>query len=577
VLTFFVGLGHPSIADSDEAFYAQAAKEMLNRGDWLTPHYNGQYRFEKPILYYWLIAFGYRMAGISELMARLPSAFAGLLLVLTTFVCARQWYDQSTGMLAGAITATSFGYVAVARQALPDLTLACFITIAVWSALMGMAAPQPTHAQHGRRWWLALSGIALAGGFLTKGPVGLVLPALVVGPLALWRCVRPPIPAAKPLRQRLVALAGDVALLSLICVVLAAPWFAAMTQSHGMSYLDRFFIGENVQRFTTERYNAPRPLWYYLPVLLGGLLPWSPLMLLWWRSLTPIFRGVQRVNPTVFSLALWALAPLLFYSLSIGKQPRYILPILPPLAILIARPLLETLHRLPNSPVHFSRDRLLASGGLLSAGILLLLGIFIDRAKILLPNLPVITVQTTAWLIGISAIAVGLISVSSRQRLIPVSLVIAAVISTLGVHGTLLSQAQTEPVQQMANLVQGASLEPIPYGRYRVFVRNLLYYVGRPHVDLASRDQVNVFLNSTERVLCVLSEDDLAWARSEGADVYEIGRVSYLDTGGLTLRTLLFPDPKKDLLTVVLVSNQRPAEGSGMDGEIRAPYARDSR
>jgi len=549
---------------------------MINRGDWLTPHYNGQYRFEKPILYYWLIALGYRVVGVTELMARLPSAFAGLLLVLTTFACARRWYDQATGMLAGAITATSFGYIAVARQALPDLTLACFITISVWSALMGMAAPHPTPPQHGRRWWLALSGVALAGGFLTKGPVGLLLPALVVGPLALWQCVRPPVPVTKPLGQRLVALAGDVSLLALICFILSAPWFAAMTQTHGTGYLDRFFVGENLQRFATDRYNAPRPAWYYLPVLLGGLLPWSPLMLLWWRSLTRVFRGVQRVNVTVFSLALWALTPLLFYSLSIGKQPRYILPVLPPLAVLLARPLLETLKQLPQSTPRPSRDILLASGGLLSAGILLLLSIFIDRAKILLPHIPMFTVQATAWLIGFSAIGVGLISVSSRQRLIPASLVIAAVISTLGVHGTLLSRVQTEPVQQMANLVRSASLDPIPYGRYRVFVRNLLYYVGRSHVDLASRDQVKAFLNSTEPVLCILSEDDLAWARSEGVNMYELGRVSYLDTGGLTLRTLLFPDPQKDLLTVILVSNQRPTEGSGLDGTLGA-YAQDSR
>ena len=133
-LTFFVGLGRPAITDSDEAFYAEAAREMVEGGDWVTPHYNGRYRFEKPVLHYWLAALGYLIAGVSELAARFPSAMAGLVLVLTTYACARRWYDESTGMLAGAITATSFGYVAVARQALPDLLLACFITLGTWAA-----------------------------------------------------------------------------------------------------------------------------------------------------------------------------------------------------------------------------------------------------------------------------------------------------------------------------------------------------------------------------------------------------------------------------------------------------------
>ncbi len=84
VLTFFVGLGRPAITDSDEAFYAEAAREMVAGGDWITPHYNGQYRFEKPVLYYWLAALGYLGVGVSELAARVPSAVAGLVLVLTT-------------------------------------------------------------------------------------------------------------------------------------------------------------------------------------------------------------------------------------------------------------------------------------------------------------------------------------------------------------------------------------------------------------------------------------------------------------------------------------------------------------
>ena len=146
LLTFFAGLGAPAIADSDEAFYAESAREMVELGDWLTPHFNYIYRFEKPILYYWLVAIAYTVGGVSEAAARFPSALAGLGLTLLTFGAARRYFDSPTALLAGLITATSFGCVGFARQALPDLTLAFFIALATWASLVAWMAPTDTDA-----------------------------------------------------------------------------------------------------------------------------------------------------------------------------------------------------------------------------------------------------------------------------------------------------------------------------------------------------------------------------------------------------------------------------------------------
>ena len=139
-LTFLAGLGCPAVTDSDEAYYAQAAREMIDRGDWLTPHYNGEVRFEKPVLYYWLAAATYAVAGTSPAAARLPSALAGVGLALLAFACARRWYDEGTALLGGVITATAFGYVAMARHALPDLPLAFFVTLTTWGRHRGVAS-----------------------------------------------------------------------------------------------------------------------------------------------------------------------------------------------------------------------------------------------------------------------------------------------------------------------------------------------------------------------------------------------------------------------------------------------------
>ncbi|MSO46013.1 MAG: phospholipid carrier-dependent glycosyltransferase, partial [Acidobacteria bacterium] len=170
--TFFLGLGRAAISDSDEGFYAEAAREMVEGGDWLTPHFNYEERWQKPILYYWLTAATYVVAGPSEWAARWWSALAGLGLVLITWAAARRLTArEDVAWLAGAIAATSYGYVAMARLALPDLPLTFFITLAIWSALE-------------RRW--TMTGIAVGLGFLTKGPVALVVPGIVLAPI-WWR------------------------------------------------------------------------------------------------------------------------------------------------------------------------------------------------------------------------------------------------------------------------------------------------------------------------------------------------------------------------------------------------------
>ncbi len=556
ILTFFVGLGRPAITDSDEAFYAEAAREMVEGGDWITPQYNGQDRFEKPVLYYWLAALAYLVAGVSETAARVPSAMAGLVLVLTTYACARRWYDEATGLLAGAITATSFGYVAVARLALPDLLLACFITLGTWAALNALVAPSRVEPDSRRRWWLLGAGAALACGFLTKGPVGVVLPAIVVGPLALWRCWTGRVSRPDGTGARLTRLALDVGVLALVVLLLAGPWFAAMTATHGLSYLDRFFVAENVERFVTPRYNTPRPLWYYLPILGAGLLPWSPFMLVWWRPIRRLAQRARRIQAVEVWLVVWALAPLFFYSVSAGKQPRYILPILPPLAVLLARGISR---RCPRSGPNGERprpDRLLAVAGVTSGTVLVIFGALVYRAQSLLTGVSAGAVLTGAVLLAVSGLGVSVVAVSARQRLIPGALAVAAVVATLSVHYVVLSRAGPEPVEEMAALVRAAGPETVSYGRYRVFVRNLVFYSGRPHVELTTAEQVLAFLGSTEPVLCVLGEADLEQARADGASAHELGRVTYFNTGNLNIGTLLSPDPSTDLETVILVTNQ---------------------
>ena len=549
-LTFLVGLGRPALTDSDEAFYAESAREMIERGDWLTPYYNGEPRFDKPVLYYWLVAAAYAALGPSPGAARLPAALAGVGLVLVTFFCARRLYDGPTALLAGLIGATSAGIVAMARQALPDLPLAFFVTLSVWTALVALLDERLPSGAGGRRRWLLASALAAALAFLVKGPVGPALVALVVLPLAVveWR------------RRRVFwrVTAADLGLAAAVFVIAALPWYVAMAAEHGTGYLERFFLAENVDRFATDRYNAPRPAWYYLPIVAGGLFPWSPFLLLWGPAVRRAWRG-RALDPRVLRLAVWAGAPLAFYTLSVGKQPRYVLPLLAPLAILLARAMLRALEGSPAARTAFA-----ASGAAAGASILLLGGLLYRARPLLLEWSGPVSLSTPAALLlaGGALVAASLAAwrhgpgAVPRARGIPALVAAAAAVTAVGTHLVVLASPGPAPVERVAAMIAAARVADEPYGRHRVFDRNLVFYMRTPHVELPAPRAARDFLRSPERVLCVLRAEDAALLRRKGLGLRRLGEVRYLNTGNLNLRTLLNPDPDRYLQHVVLVTNR---------------------
>ncbi|MCY4658997.1 MAG: glycosyltransferase family 39 protein [Acidobacteria bacterium] len=564
-LTFLAGLGCPAVTDSDEAFYAQAAREMVDRGDWLTPYYNGEVRFEKPVLYYWLAAAAYAATGVSPAAARLPSALAGIGLALLAWACARRWYDDRTALLAGVVTATSFGYVAMARHALPDLPLAFFVTLATWGAVVGLRVEPRGVGEHpAADRWLIAAGAGAAAAFLIKGPVGIVLPAVVVVPVAAWTWLR---------GRRPVATRGALLAAVAVFVVLAAPWYAAMAVEHGPAYVERFFVGENLDRFATARYNDPRPLWYYLPVVAGGLLPWTPFTVLWLPALARAWRE-RRSGGADLRLALWALAPLAFYTISVGKQPRYVLPVLPPLAVLLA----AAMRRAAGAG---AQTRGLLTGAAVAAGLLVALAA--ERLHAVRPLLVersgpwVAALAAASFVLGAAIVAAALVAhrdrapTARRGGLVPALVAAASVLLAVGTYSVVLATPREAPVERMAALVREARGAGEPYCRYRVFTRNLVFYAGAPAVTPFGFDAVRDFLRGSDRALCVLLEPDAAELEAEGLPLERLGAVSYLDTGSLTVEALLDPDPERHLRRVVLVANRPPPEPSprGRDAHAR--------
>lgn len=552
-LTFLAGLGHPALTDSDEAFYAESAREMVERGDWLTPHFNGQPRFEKPVLYYWLAGAMYWVAGVTPWAARLPSALAGFGLVLLAWACARRYYGEATAFIAGVVAATGFAALAMARQSLPDLPLAFLVSLSTWASLTGLLEEtdqddgSPAGGGH-RRAWLLVAGVAAAGAFLMKGPVGPVLVALAVAPAAAfdrWR-------GGALCRARMV----DIAVATAAFLLLALPWYGAMAVEHGAAYLDRFFFAENFDRFATDRYNDPRPVWYYLPIVAGGMLPWTPFMVLWVPGLRRAWRR-REFDTRAVRLGIWAAAPLLLYTLSVGKQPRYVLPTLLPLAVLIARAMTRAMR-----PDASRTDRRLYGASGVAAGIVVfLIGATVWYARPILIERPGMVIDGVAGAIatagGIATLVALWVTWKSRHlRAVPYAIAAAVAVAAIETHVMILASPGPAPVERMASMVVDARQADEPYGRYRVFDRNLVYYVGTPHVELVNLEAVRDFLRSPERVLVVLRADDAATLALRGIAFKQIADIPYVNAGNFNLRTLLEPDPQRYLLNVLLIANR---------------------
>lgn len=526
-LTFFLGLGRQAITDSDEAFYAEAAREMVEAGDWLTPHFNYDERWQKPVLYYWLTALMYLIAGPTEWAARFWSAFSGLGLALLSWRIARRLTgSDEAAWLAGAIAATCFGCFAMARLALPDLPLAFFMTLTIWSALE-------------ERWLLA--GTAAGLGFLMKGPVALAIPVVVLIPI-WWR------------ERRLTGLRlREVGVAAAAFALIGLPWYGAMAAVHGVAYLDSFFVGDNLERFATDRFNDPRPIWFYLPIVIGGMLPWSMYLLILPRQpLRDIVRRTRRLAFEEWRLLAWAFMPLLFFTLSVGKQPRYILPALPPLAILVARSLTRRIAE-DDPGERFDLAASVWATAALYAG----LAILLFRAQpLFMTAYPFLTYLGIA-LIATCALALAWLAASRRWQMLPMVMTASAAVLLLSMQFGALAGVRPEPIERMAAFIQRHRTSGEPVGAYQVFVRNLVFYARFKQAELFDEGRALDFLKSPDRVLLVVRAVDLPRLESiSGVTTKRLGEVQYLNTTNVRLRTLISPIPAQDLETVLLVANR---------------------
>jgi 4-amino-4-deoxy-L-arabinose transferase-like glycosyltransferase len=316
LVLFFYRLGAPGLMDPDEGRYAEIAREFFVLRDWLIPHLNLLPYLEKPPLVYWLTALSFKVFGYTEAAARLPSAASALAGVFLAYGLGRSLWGPTPGVLGALVLATCAGYVALGRLLTLDMTFSLFLNLGIGLGFLALRRGWP------RLWPWAYLALALA--VLTKGPVALVLAGLIWGIWVLF-------PGGE---------AGTVTWRSLIqpwswllLAVITLPWLVYV-QWRYPEFFQFFIVEQHFGRFLTPAIH-PQPLYYYIPVLLALLLPWT------WLLPWALTAGGRRPDPDRRFLVVWALVILVFFSLSRGKLAPYILPALLPLAGLMGRGLAE--------------------------------------------------------------------------------------------------------------------------------------------------------------------------------------------------------------------------------------------
>ncbi len=314
---FWWRLGTLGLIDPDEPFYAQTAREMVQSGDWVTPQIYGEPQFEKPILYYWMVAAAFKFIGETEFAGRMPATvFATILTLLVWWFGSRVW-NARTGFLSALVMATGLEFCVMSRLMLTDVPLAAFIAGSVFC--YWLAVREVEHRDKWMFWHLVWAGFAV----LTKGPLGSLVTIMATVAFSIGT-KRGHLFRGRGFWWGVVAYA-----------VIVVPWYAAMFAWHAKPFWEEFFIRDNWMRVLVAEHPSNNHIWYYPGLLLLGSLPWMPAVALTVRRVW----GRLREDEAAFFQWCWLLTSLVFLTICQSKIPSYAFYLFVPLGLLVGRTL----------------------------------------------------------------------------------------------------------------------------------------------------------------------------------------------------------------------------------------------
>jgi hypothetical protein len=467
-LAWFCNLGYRHLIKPDEGRYAEIPREMVASGDWLTPRLNGYKYFEKPALQYWVTAVSFSVFGQNEWAARLWPGLTGFLGVLLVFWTGNRLFGPPAGLLGAAVTGSAAIYVAIAHVLTLDMAVSFFMSAAVFA----FALAQRDAASEGeRRRWMLVAWAAAALAVLTKGLIGIALPA---GAVALYVLVE----RDWNLLKRLHAIPG-----ALLFLAIAAPWFAAVSAANP-EFFRFFFIHEHFERFLTREHDRYEPAWYFLPVVLVGILPWivalfPALSRAWKRSPEARFQASR-------FLFLWCVLVFAFFSASSSKLGSYILPIFPALGLLIGAYLAS------------SSPRLALAQAVVAGALGVALAVAASQAtRFAAADLPAeLFARYAPWLAAAAAVlvlaagAAAFLALRARPQAAAIALAFGSLVS---VQTATSGHEELSPTYSAYHIVQKIrnQLQPdVPFYVVDTFDHSLLFYLGRTVTMVVNKDEL---------------------------------------------------------------------------------------
>lgn len=314
-------IGSHALFTPDEGRYSEVAREMVVTGDYITPRLNGVPFLDKPVLYYWLQASAIKLFGLKEWALRFWPACIGILGCLMTYMAGRTLFNRRTGILSAVILATSPLYYGAAHYANLDLEVAVLISTTLFFSILALQST----TERRRHFFFIMAYIFCGLAALTKGLIGIVFPIAIIGSwiflLNRWQMIK---------KMRLVT--G-----LLLFFAITIPWYFRVQQANP-EFLHFFFVTQQVSRFLTHGdFNNKTALWFYVPIILGGFFPWSVFAIQAFIKQSKMVWNNRRQHATELFLLLWFSIIFIFFSIPKSKTIGYILPVLPPLALMVGQ------------------------------------------------------------------------------------------------------------------------------------------------------------------------------------------------------------------------------------------------
>jgi 4-amino-4-deoxy-L-arabinose transferase-like glycosyltransferase len=497
---YFFQLDKIALTDPDETFYAQTAKEMYLKGEWLTPTLYGKPQFEKPIFFYWLIEISYKIFGINEFAVRFPCALFGFLGLAGMYLLGRLLFNNRTGIFSAVVLSTCLEYLMLSIGCVTDMVL---FTCLLFGALFFF------YGQIRRKnYFYLLSSAAFALATLTKGPIGLLLPAfIIVLYLVLTRDYA--------IFKNAALLAGAV----IVFIIIAKPWYFIMYKIHAQDFISIFFGFQNVTRFLTPEHRIGSQVYYNIPIALGGFFPWSVFLPLgFWRFIKKAFisksEGSDERKYSLFIL-LWFFVIFLFFTASSTKLPTYIFPCFLSLALITGKLWDDFLTA--GAAANFTRWMKVSYYALPA----IILPAFIGICVFIKMDYPEMLGKVfITGLFLISGLALSLVSFISKKFLAAFLLIAYSVALIMYPVDKLILPA-LEPHESSKAIAE----ELLKYykdgeaiGSEYSYRAGIAFYTGKVPVKIADYATSHALMGSKERVWCVLKQKNVADLNGPGID-----------------------------------------------------------